>query len=69
MDDEKDKTIKSVSDPIRRRLINEQEQESSTRNGNLGVCEYEKPRKCMVHRLRIIVDIFLGWGQGIFLDE
>lgn len=39
------------------------------RNGNLGVCEYEKPRKCMVHRLRIIVDIFLGWGQDIFLDE
>ena len=36
-DKKEDKTLKLVSNPIRRRLVNEPEQEISTRNGKLGV--------------------------------
>ena len=43
-DKNKDKTLKLVSNPIRC-LVNEPEHEISTRNGKLGVCDYEILRK------------------------
>ena len=41
-DKSKDKALKSVRDPIRRCLLNRPEKEGSTRNGKLGLCDYEK---------------------------
>ena len=48
-----------------RSLENGPEQESSTRNGKLGLCDYEIPKK--MHDLLTIAEIVMGEGEISFL--